>query len=63
MRTLYPGWRSSASRRVRLCLAEDGLAFESRMIDATTMNHHSPAFLSLNPSGVARIEPFTAGQA
>src|SRR5438093_31032 len=27
--TLFHGWRSSASRRVRLCLAEKGLAFDS----------------------------------
>lgn len=52
MLTLYHGWRSSASRRVRLCLAEKGLAFESRVIDLTKMEHHSPAFLKLNPNGV-----------
>jgi glutathione S-transferase len=50
--TLYHGWRSSASRRVRLCLAEKGLAFESRVIDLTKMEHHSPGFLKLNPNGV-----------
>jgi glutathione S-transferase len=50
--TLYHGWRSSASRRVRLCLAEKGLAFESKVIDLTKMEHHSPAFLKLNPNGV-----------
>lgn len=52
MLTLYHGWRSSASRRVRLCLAEKGLAFDSRIIDLTKMEHHSPAFLKLNPNGV-----------
>ncbi|MDI1287124.1 MAG: glutathione S-transferase family protein [Reyranella sp.] len=52
MYVLYHGWRSSASRRVRLCLAEKGLAFESRIIDLTKMEHHSPAFLKLNPNGV-----------
>ena len=52
MLTLYHGWRSSASRRVRLCLAEKGLAFESKTIDLTKMEHHSPAFLKLNPNGV-----------
>jgi glutathione S-transferase len=50
--TLYHGWRSSASRRVRLCLAEKGLVFESKVIDLTKMEHHSPAFLKLNPNGV-----------
>ncbi|MBL6616837.1 MAG: glutathione S-transferase family protein [Reyranella sp.] len=52
MYTLYHGWRSSASRRVRLCLAEKGLAFEGKIIDLTKMEHHSPAFLKLNPNGV-----------
>jgi glutathione S-transferase len=52
MYTLHHGWRSSASRRVRLCLAEKGLAFESRIVDLTRMEHHSPEFLKLNPNGV-----------
>lgn len=52
MLTLYHGWRSSASRRVRLALAEKGLAFESKTIDLAKMEHHSPAFLKLNPNGV-----------
>jgi glutathione S-transferase len=50
--TLYHGWRSSASRRVRLCLAEKGLAFESKVIDLTKGEHHAPAYLKLNPNGV-----------
>ena len=52
MYTLYHGWRSSASRRVRLCLAEKGLAFDSKLIDLTKGEHHAPAFLELNPNGV-----------
>lgn len=52
MYVLYHAWRSSASRRVRLCLAEKGLAFESKLIDLTRMEHHAPAFLKLNPNGV-----------
>lgn len=52
MLTLYHAWRSSASRRVRLCLAEKGLAFDSKLIDLTKMEHHSPEFLKLNPNGV-----------
>jgi glutathione S-transferase len=50
--TLHHAWRSSASRRVRLCLAEKGLAFESRLVDLTKGEHHSPEFLKLNPNGV-----------
>ncbi|MFI5001361.1 MAG: glutathione S-transferase family protein [Reyranellales bacterium] len=52
MFVLYHGWRSSASRRVRLCLAEKGLEFESRTVDLTKMEHHTPEFLKLNPNGV-----------
>lgn len=49
---LYHGWLSSASRRVRLCLAEKGLAYESVPIDMSRQEHHSPAFLAMNPNGV-----------
>ena len=52
MLVLFHGWRSSASRRVRLCLAEKGLEFESRTVDLTKMEHHKPEFLKLNPNGV-----------
>jgi glutathione S-transferase len=37
---------------VRLCLAEKGLAFESRTVDLAKMEHHKPEFLKLNPNGV-----------
>ena len=33
MMILHHGWRSSASRRVRLCLAEKGLAYEGHVVD------------------------------
>jgi glutathione S-transferase len=52
MFVLYHGWRSSASRRVRLCLEEKGLSYESRVIDMAKMEHHSPEFLKINPNGV-----------
>jgi glutathione S-transferase len=52
MFVLHHGWRSSASRRVRLCLAEKGLEFESVLVDLTKMQHHSPEYLKLNPNGV-----------
>jgi glutathione S-transferase len=52
MFVLYHGWRSSASRRVRLCLEEKGLAYESHVIDMAKMEHHSPEFLKINPNGV-----------
>jgi glutathione S-transferase len=50
--TLYHGWLSSASRRVRLCLAEKGMPYESVPIDMGKMEHHSPEYLALNPNGV-----------
>ncbi|RYE91758.1 MAG: glutathione S-transferase family protein [Oxalobacteraceae bacterium] len=49
---LYHGWLSSASRRVRLCLAEKGLDYESVPIDMSKQEHHAPAYLALNPNGV-----------
>lgn len=52
MMTLYHGWRSSASRRVRLVLAEKGLSFESQLIDMVKGEQHAPAYLALNPNGV-----------
>jgi glutathione S-transferase len=52
MITLHHGWRSSASRRVRLCLEEKGLAYESHIVDMAKMEHHSPDYLRINPLGV-----------
>ena len=52
MMTLHHGWRSSASRRVRLCLEEKGLSYESHIVDMTSMEHHSPEYLAINPLGV-----------
>lgn len=49
---LYHGWRSSASRRVRLCLAEKGIAYESRLVDMVKGEQHSPEYLAMNPNGV-----------
>ena len=52
MFVLYHGWRSSASRRVRLCLEEKGLTYEGHVVDMAKMEHHSPEFLKINPNGV-----------
>jgi len=52
MLVLHHAWRSSASRRVRLCLAEKGLAFQSHLVDMMSMEHHSPEYLKINPNGV-----------
>jgi glutathione S-transferase len=52
MLILHHGWRSSASRRVRLCLEEKGLAYESHPVDLAKMEHHAPEYLKINPNGV-----------
>jgi glutathione S-transferase len=52
MMILHHCWRSSASRRVRLCLEEKGLSYEGHIVDMTKMEHHSPEYLKINPLGV-----------
>jgi len=52
MMTLHHGWRSSASRRVRLCLEEKALAYQGHVVDMAKMEHHSPEYLKINPLGV-----------
>jgi glutathione S-transferase len=52
MMILHHGWRSSASRRVRLCLEEKGLSYESHVVDMAKLEHHSSEYLKLNPLGV-----------
>ena len=49
---LHHAWKSSASRRVRLCLEEKGLAYEGRVVDMAAMEHHSAAYMAINPNGV-----------
>lgn len=49
---LFHAWLSSASRRVRLCLAEKGIAYEGVAVDLGRQEQHSPAFLAMNPNGV-----------
>jgi glutathione S-transferase len=43
MMILHHGWRSSASRRVRLCLEEKGLSYEGHVVDMAKTEHHRPA--------------------
>jgi glutathione S-transferase len=49
---LFHGWLSSASRRVRLCLAEKGIDYESVAIDLGRQQQHSAEYLAMNPNGV-----------
>jgi glutathione S-transferase len=52
MLELYHDWRSFCSIKVRLCLAEKGLPWESRVIDLMKLEHTTPEYLKLNPNGV-----------
>ncbi|HSV79968.1 MAG TPA: glutathione S-transferase family protein [Ramlibacter sp.] len=52
MLELYHDWRSFCSIKVRLCLAEKGLAWESRYIDLMKLEHTRPEYVKLNPNGV-----------
>ena len=49
---LYHAWSSSASRKVRLCLAEKGLDYDSRVVDLLRFQHHSDWYKALNPDGI-----------
>ena len=52
MLELYHDWRSFCSLKVRLCLAEKGLEWESRYVDLMKLEHTTPEYLKLNPNGV-----------
>ena len=49
---LYHAWQSSASRKVRLCLAEKALTYEGRVLDLLRFQHHSNWYKALNPGGI-----------
>lgn len=49
---LYHSPKSSASRRVRLCLEEKGLSYEGHVIDLSRQEQHGAAYLAINPMGV-----------
>jgi glutathione S-transferase len=49
---LFHAWLSSASRRVRLCLAEKQLPYDSVAVDLGRQEQHAPEFLAMNPNGV-----------
>ena len=53
MLTLYNAPHSTCSQKVRLCLAEKGLAFEDIRLDIGKKKEHlKPEYLKLNPNGV-----------
>jgi glutathione S-transferase len=52
MLKLYHANHSTCSQKVRLCLAEKGLSYESELVNLATNEHLSPEYLKLNPNGV-----------
>jgi glutathione S-transferase len=48
---LYHAWRSTCSRKVRICLGEKGLPFTHTPLDLRRFEHHTPEYLALNPNG------------
>jgi glutathione S-transferase len=50
--TLFHDWDSVCSFKVRMCLAEKGLAWESRRVNLLRFENLAPAYLALNPNGV-----------
>lgn len=49
---LYHANHSTCSQKVRLCLAEKGLLYESRLVDLALKEQLAPEFLAINPNGV-----------
>jgi glutathione S-transferase len=49
---LYHYWDSVCSFKVRLCLAEKGLAWTDRHVDLLKFEQLSPEYLAINPNGV-----------
>ena len=49
---LYHAWVSSASRKVRLCLAEKGVDWQGHPMNLAAFNHHQDWYKALNPSGI-----------
>lgn len=53
MLTLYHFWSSTCSRKVRICLAEKGLEWESHHVDIVNKRTNTePWYVALNPNGV-----------
>ncbi|HEY5965659.1 MAG TPA: glutathione S-transferase N-terminal domain-containing protein [Xanthobacteraceae bacterium] len=52
MLELYHDWSSFCSIKVRLCLAEKNLPWESRFVDLMKLGQLKPDYLRLNPNAV-----------
>lgn len=49
--TLHHSWKSTCSRKVRICLAEKQLAYTNIPLNLSDFDHHRPEYLALNPNG------------
>jgi len=49
---LFHAAHSTCSQKVRLCLAEKGLAYRSRVLEIRRNEHLSAEYLAINPNGV-----------
>ena len=52
MLELYHGLASTCSKKVRMCLAEKGLEWESHLLQLQKFEQFDPDYLKLNPNGV-----------
>ncbi len=52
MLRLYHYWSSVCSQKVRMCLAEKGLPYESTHLDLFTFAHWERSYRRINPKGV-----------
>ena len=52
MLVLYHAGLTTCSKKVRLCLAEKGVHYQSHYLDLRKFEHHRPEYLSINPNGV-----------
>ena len=49
---LYHGMASTCSKKVRMCLYEKDVPFESHLLDLQKFEQHTPEYLAINPNGV-----------
>lgn len=52
---LWHATHSTCSQKVRLCLAEKGLPWESHFVDLRRFQHLEPEFLALNPAAMVPV--------
>ncbi|MEP2533247.1 glutathione S-transferase family protein [Shimia sp.] len=52
MLKLFHANHSTCSQKVRLCLAEKGLKYQSQLVNLATKEHLTPEYLAINPNGV-----------